>query len=218
MKWLGGFLPTIRTLWLRSTVNEPAGPDLFAQEAVSPRVRVRTSTASRTGSVFASLSLGGIPADSEAGDRLLAAELGITSAIPMVLRQLFLIDPVDLWLPMSADGDTSFPLLDPDAEEAQSVLGLLLRNSALRVAADATDEFSGIHAGLSAERVGRTAYIPTPVNPAISVTSSIAAMTAGPGKDASGQTFVIKDRLQQIVEARWRRTCRDISPVTPWRR
>jgi hypothetical protein len=231
VKWLGGFLPTIRTLWLRSTVNEPAGPDLFALEAVSQRVRVRTTTASRMGNIFTSLSLGGIPADSEVADQLLAAELGITTAIPMVLRQLFLLDPVDLWLPMSADGDTTFPLLDPDAEEAQSVLGLLLRNSALRVAADATDEFSGIDAGLSASQVGRTAYIPTPAGfeaapvaprpmhaptpplgpriaerlntsafTAFSATPSIAALAAGQGKDASGQTFVIKDKLQQIVD------------------
>ncbi len=35
VQWLGTFLPAIRPLWLRSTVNEPAGPDLFAQEPVS---------------------------------------------------------------------------------------------------------------------------------------------------------------------------------------
>jgi hypothetical protein len=226
VKWLAGFLPTIRTLWLRSTVNAPAGPDLFALEAVSQRVRVRTTTANREDTFFVALSLGGASADSTTGDQLLAAELGIGSKIPYVLTQMFLLDPVDLWLPMSVDGDTSFPLLDPDAKEAPSVLGLLLRNSALRVAADATDEFSGINAGLSAEQAGRSAYIPTPAGLAappppapppaprieervntsaitvFSATPSIAALAAGQGKDASGHTFVIKDKLEQIVDGK----------------
>ncbi len=228
VQWLAGFLPTIRTLWLRSTVNQPAGPDLFAQEAVSQRVRVRTTTANRESTFFAALSLGSGPADSAVADQLLAAELGIGSKIPYVLTQMFLLDPVDLWLPMSVDGDTRFALLDPDAKEAPSVLGLLLRNSALRVAADATDEFHGINAGLPAEQAGRSAYIPTPAGLAaaaarppastpaprfeerlntsastiFSATPSIAALAAGHGKDASGQTFVIKDRLEQIVDGK----------------
>ncbi len=194
-------------------------------------MRLRTTNANRENVVFATLSLGDTPADSGVADQLLAAELGFGPKMPSVLTQLFL-DPADLWLPMSADGDTSFPLLAPAPKDATSVLGLLLRNSALRVAADATNEFSGLHAGVSAEQVGRTAYIPAAVDlvaasvappppapapappassrvvervkniaatSAFSATPSIATLVAGQGKDASGQTFMIDDRLAHIV-------------------
>ncbi len=134
--------------------------------------------------------------------------------MPSVFTQLFPKTAADLWLPMAADGDTAFNILAPAPKDANSVLGLLLRNSALRVAADATNEFAGLGAGDVGQpdrpRDQRPAdrESPAAAGRAIPVLSGFAAATtiatpasqaAGPGKDASGATFTIRDRLTDIV-------------------
>jgi hypothetical protein len=89
--------------------------------------------------------------------RAMLAELGFTNTMPSVLTQLYPRNAADLWLPMSADGDTAFNILAPAPKDATSVLGLLLRNSALRIAANAANEFAGLAAGQPAAQVARAA-------------------------------------------------------------
>ena len=80
----------------------------------------------------------------EANRRAILAEVGFTNVTPSVFTQLYPRNAADLWLPMSADHDTEFNILAPAPKDANSVLGLLLRNSALRIAANATNEFAGL--------------------------------------------------------------------------
>ena len=91
----------------------------------------------------------------EVSRRAMLAELGFTNAMPSVFTQLYPKNAADLWLPMSADGDTVFNILAPAPKDANSVLGLLLRNSALRIAANATNEFAGLAAGQLVAQVAR---------------------------------------------------------------
>ena len=115
----------------------------------------------------------------------------------------------NLWLPMAADGDTDFNILAPAPKDAKSVLGLLLRNSALRVAADATNEFAGLGAGLPAGQVAREtmnlpiANLQAAAGIAIPVLSGFAAeasvvtpqsQAAAAGKDASGAHWLAAER------------------------
>src|SRR5205814_9266719 len=93
--------------------------------------------------------------DSEYSRRSLLAELGFTGAMPSVVRQFNDKGAANLWLPMAADGDSVFNILAPAPKDATSVLGLLLRNSALRIAADATNEFTGLRGGLVTDVVAR---------------------------------------------------------------
>ena len=68
----------------------------------------------------------------ESPRRAMLAEVGFADAMPAVLTQLYPKGAADLWLPMAADGDTAFNVLAAAPKDATSVLGLLLRNSALR--------------------------------------------------------------------------------------
>jgi hypothetical protein len=211
---LAAFLPRVRPLWSAGIGDAPSGPDLFAHEPVSTHVRLRTSNASAAVDYMVAMGDAVVHGNRELGRRALLAELGFTTAMPWVLTQLFPKSAADLWLPMAADGDTTFNVLAPAPKDANSVLGLLLRNSALRLAADATNEFAGLAAGQLVTAVARAAWTPPIANlpaaagRAIPALSGFAAATtvatpqstaAGPGKDASGAAFTIRDRLVDII-------------------
>ena len=213
-QWLSGFLPRVRRLWTAGVVDAPSGPDMFAHEPVSTHVRLRTMNASAAVDYMVAMGDAVVHGNPEVGRRALLAELGFTTAMPSVFTQLFPKNAADLWLPMAADGDTAFDVLAPAPKDANSVLGLLLRNSALRIAADATNEFAGLGAGQLVTAVARAAWTPPIANlsaaagraiPALSgftAATSIAtpqSTAAGPGKDASGAAFTIHDRLVDIV-------------------
>ena len=152
MQWLSDFLPRIRPLWTSGIVDAPSGPDLFAHEPVSTRVRLRTTNMSAAIDYMVALGDAVVHGNPEVSRRAMLAELGFTAAMPSVFTQLYPKSAADLWLPMSADGDTAFNILAPAPKDANSVLGLLLRNSALRIAANATNEFAGLAAGAVGQR------------------------------------------------------------------
>ena len=165
-QWLSGFLPRIRPLWTSGIVDEPSGPDLFAFEPASTRVRLRTTNMSAAVDYMIALGDATAHGNAEVGRRALLAELGLTNVLPSVFTHLFPKTAANLWLPMAADGDTVFTILTPAPKDANSVLGLLLRNSALRIAANATNEFAGLGAGLTASQVARaTSDVPIANNP-----------------------------------------------------
>lgn len=212
-EWLSTFLPRIRPLWTSGIVDAPAGPDLFAQEPVTTRVRLRTAVPGPVLEMATTANFADAKGNADYNRRSMMAELGFSDVMLDVLYQLNNKDAADLWLPMTADGDTSFPLLSPDPTKATSVLGLLLRNSALRIAADATNEFAGLGHGLVIDQVARAAE-ETPIaslsaaaGHAVAVlpgftTAAIAtadSLQSGVGKDADGSTFTIGDRLSEIV-------------------
>jgi hypothetical protein len=213
-QWLADFLPRIRPLWTSGIGNAPSGPDLFAQEPVSTHVRLRTTNMSAAVDYMVAVGGAVVNGNSQFNRRAILAELGFTNAMPTVMTQLFPKDAADLWLPMAADGDTAFNILAPAPKDANSVLGLLLRNSALRVAADATNEFAGLGAGQLAGQVAReTGSLPianlqaasgiaVPVLSGFTATTAIVtpqSLAATQGMDASGATFTIGDRLADIV-------------------
>src|SRR5262249_56034966 len=110
----------------------------------------------------------------ETNRRAMLAEVGFTNVTPSVFAQLYPRNAADLWLPMSADHDTEFDILSPAPRDANSVLGLLLRNSALRIAANATNEFAGLNTGQLVVQVARAA----PVLPTANLPAPAAAATA----------------------------------------
>lgn len=213
-QWLCDFLPRIRPLWTSGIVDAPSSPDLFAHEPVSTRVRLRTTNMSAAVDYTVALGDAVLHGNPEVSRRAMLAELGFTTAMPSVVTQLYPRSAAELWLPMSADGDTVFNILAPAPKDASSVLGLLLRNSALRIAADATNEFAGLAAGqlvsdvAHATRALPIANFPAAAGHATAVLSSFSAtasavtpesLAAGPGKDTTGETFTIQDRLTDIV-------------------
>src|SRR5262249_26104416 len=142
--------------------------------------------------------VGGTP---EANRRAMLAEIGFTNVTPSVFTQLYPRNAADLWLPMSADHDTEFEILSPAPKDANSVLGLLLRNSPLRIAGAATNESAGLGAGQPVAEVARTtpvlpiANLPAAAGHAAGVISGFSAeasvvtpesRAAGPGKDLTG--------------------------------
>jgi hypothetical protein len=213
-QWLSGLLPRIRPLWTTGVVDAPSGPDLFAQEPVSTHVRLRTTNMSSAVAYMVAMGDAAVHGDPEVSRRELLAELGFTTAMPAVLTYLFPKSAANLWLSMAADGDTAFNVLAPAPKDATSVLGLLLRNSALRIAADTTNEFAGLPAGRLDTEVARAPWVPPVANlpaaagSAAPTVSGFAAATtiatpqstaSGLGKDVSGATFTIRDRLADIV-------------------
>jgi hypothetical protein len=212
--WLGGFLPRIRSLWTSGAVDAPSGPDLFAQEPVTTRVRLRTTQPGPAIDFLIATGFADPSGDSEYSRRSLLAELGFTGAMPSVVRQFNDKGAANLWLPMAADGDSVFNILAPAPKDATSVLGLLLRNSALRIAADATNEFTGLRGGLVTDVVARqgagvtVANLPAAAGLATAVqsgfTSEREAQTdqtrrAGEGEDVDGATFTVADRLADMI-------------------
>jgi hypothetical protein len=212
--WLSSFLQRIRPLWTSGIVDAPAGPDLFAQEPVTTRVRLRTTVPGPLLEMAQTASFADAKGNADYNRRSMMAELGFSDLMLYVLYQLNNKDAANLWLPMTADGDTSFPMFAPDPTKATSVLGLLLRNSALRIAADATNEFAGLGHGLELEQVARAAAdLPiaslseaagraVPVLPGFTtetIAATVKAQQSAPGKDADGATFTISDRLSAIV-------------------
>jgi hypothetical protein len=213
-QWLNGFLPRIRPLWTSGIVDTPSGPDLFAHEPVSTRVRLRTTNMSAAVDYMVATGNAAAQGNRDVSRRALLAEVGFTGVMPSVFTHLFPKSAANLWLPMAADGDTEFNILAPAPKDANSVLGLLLRNSALRIAANATNEFAGLAAGqqvATAARATRSlpiANLSAAAGRAMSVHSGFEAATtvvtadsqaSGPGKDESGATFTIRDRLSDIV-------------------
>jgi hypothetical protein len=213
-QWLANFLPGIRPLWTSGTANVPSGPALFAFEPVSTRVRLRTTNLGAAIDYMTAAKSGVVSASPEANRRAMLAEIGITNVTPSVFTQLYPRERADLWLPMSADGDTTFDILSPSPKDANSVLGLLLRNAALGIAANATREFAGLAAGQQATAVARSAPAGVIANLSAAAGSATAALpnfsadatettpaaqAAGPGKDIDGTTFTIKDRLAAII-------------------
>jgi hypothetical protein len=213
-QWLANFLPGIRPLWTSGVTNAPAGPDLFAYEPVSTHVRLRTINMSTAVNYMVAMKDATVNGSPEASRRAILAEVGFTNVMPEVLMHFYPKSAADLWLPIAADHDTEFNILSPAPKNANSVLGLLLRNSALRIAANATNEFSGIATGQVVFQVARMtsgtsiANLPAAAGHAIAVVSGFTAETttvtpqsqaAGQGKDVTGATFTIKDRLADIV-------------------
>jgi hypothetical protein len=212
--WLANFLPGIRPLWTSGVSNVPAGPDLFAYEPVSTHVRLRTANVSPAVDFMIAMSNAVVDGNPEAARRAILAEIGFTNVTPAVFTQFYPRNAADLWLPMSTEHDTEFDILSPAPKDANSVLGLLLRNSALRIAANATNEFAGIGAGQATLQVARAtsalsiANLAAAAGHAQGVLSGFTAETTvvtpesqatGPGKDVTGATFTIKDRLADIV-------------------
>jgi hypothetical protein len=213
-QWLANFLPGIRPLWLSGVSNAPAGPDLFAYEPVSTHVRLRTTNMSAAVNYMVAMKDANVNGNPEASRRAILAEVGFTNVTPAVFTQLYPRTAADLWLPISADHDTEFNILSPAPKDANSVLGLMLRNSALRIAANATNEFSGINTGQVVLQVARMtsnlsiANLPAAAGHATATLAGFTAETtavtpqsqaAGPGKDVTGATFTIQDRLAEIV-------------------
>ena len=213
-QWLANFLPGIRPLWTSGIANAPSGPDLFAHEPVSTRVRLRTTNMSTAVSYMVAMKDAVVNGSPEATRRAILAEVGFTNVTPSVFTQLYPRNAADLWLPISADHDTEFNILSPAPKDANSVLGLLLRNSALRIAANATNEFAGLGTGQLVLQVARTtpalpiANLPAAAGRATGGLFGFTAETSvvtpesqatGPGKDVTGTTFTIKDRLADIV-------------------
>ncbi|HJU26324.1 MAG TPA: hypothetical protein VJ722_06600, partial [Rhodanobacteraceae bacterium] len=212
--WLANFLPGIRPLWTSGVSNVSAGPDLFAYEPVSTHVRLRTANVSPAVDYMIAMKNAVVNGNPEAGRRAILAEIGFTNVTPAVFTQFYPRNAADLWLQMSTEHDTEFDILLPAPKDANSVLGLLLRNSALRIAANATNEFAGIGAGQAALQVARAtsvlsiANLPAAAGHAQGVLSGFTAaktvvtpesQATGPGKDVTGATFTIKDRLADIV-------------------
>ena len=213
-QWLANFLPGIRPLWTSGVSNAPAGPDLFAYEPVSTHVRLRTTNMSAAVDYMIAMKDAVVNGSPETSRRALLAEIGFTNVTPAVFTQLYPRNAADLWLPMAADHDTEFNILSPAPKDANSVLGLLLRNSAVRIAANATNEFAGIGTGRVVLQVARMTSTTSIANLPAAAGHATAALTgftaeatavtpqsqaAGPGKDVTGATFTIKDRLADIV-------------------
>lgn len=134
--WVTGLvnlLRRVRPLWTSAASRTPSGVAALSFEAVSSRVRVRTPIGSMTRTVFDGLDLGGDRGGIQ--ERRLLAELGIDGVRPIVASQFFAKDAPNLWLPMatSDSADTTFSLRGADPTTATSVLGLLLRDTALRL-------------------------------------------------------------------------------------
>jgi hypothetical protein len=212
-QWLANFLPGIRPLWTSATANVPSGPELFAFQPVSTRVRLRTANLGTAVAYMAALRGTVVTGNPDANRRALLAEIGFTQVTPSVFTQAYPRDRADLWLPMAADNDTAFDLQAPAPQAATSVLGLLLRNAALRLAAGAIHEFSGLASGVQASAVARAAPAASIANlPAVAglarstlagfsadaTESTAATQAAGPGKDVDGSSFTIADRLADI--------------------
>jgi len=213
-QWLANFLPRIRPLWTSGAVNVPNGPALFAFQPVSTRVRLRTTNSGAAVAYMTAVKGAVVSGSPDANSRAMLAEIGFTTVTPAVFTQLYPRDRADLWLPMAADSDTTFDLLSPSPKDANSVLGLLLRNAALGLAANVTREFAGLAAGLQATAVARTvrpavvanlsavagqATAALPGFSADATETTPAAQAAGPGKDVDGTSFTISDRLADIA-------------------
>ena len=214
LTWLAGFLPRIRRLWTSGGASAPAGPELFAQEPVSTRVRLRTTNLSSAIEYMIGSGNAVVTGSPEVSRRAMFAEIGFGDVMPSVFTQVFPKSAANLWLPMAADGDTEFNILAPAPKDANSVLGLLLRNSALRIAANATNEFAGLEAELIATEIGRAAMVmpianfPSAAGLAVPVLEGFAAeatvttpavLAAAAGRDASGDRFTIGERIAGIV-------------------
>ena len=148
--------------------------------------------------------------NSQYSRRSMMAELGFI-AMPSVVYQLNDKAAADLWLPMTADGDTLFDVLAPSPKDATSVLGLLLRNSALRIAADATNEFIGLDHNLVVDVVARqsaavtianlpaAAGLATTPQPGFTAETTVQDDQTATGKDVDGTSFTVGDRLADII-------------------
>ena len=212
---LARLLPRIRPLWTAGVADQPTGPDVLAYDPVSSHVRLRSANPSAAVDFMVAMGDAVVQGTPDLTRRALLAEVGFMGAMPAVLTHVFPKGAADLWLPMAADGDTAFNVLAAAPKDATSVLGLLLRNSALRLAADATSELAGLGAGKTALEVARAAWtqpianFPAAAGSAVPTAGAFAAAAtattpqtaaAGPGKDASGDVIVsIRDRLAAIV-------------------
>jgi hypothetical protein len=140
VRWLTGFLPGLRQLWIAGTAESANGLDILGFEPASSRVRIRSAIGHYTYSALEATGIvlsGGVAG---IGGATLAAELGLGATIPMVARNFFADASAPLRLPMSVDGETSFDIRNPAPEDATSILGLLLRNAAVQVVDAAADE------------------------------------------------------------------------------
>jgi hypothetical protein len=213
-QWLANFLPGIRPLWTSGSANSPTGPELFAFQPVSTRVRLRSANVSAAVTYMTAVKGAVVSGNPDASRQAIQAEIGITKVTPSVFTQLYPKDRAELWLPMAADHDAEFDILSPSPAQANSVLGLLLRNAALKIVANASHEFAGLNAGQATAAVARTAPSATVSNlsaAAGNATATIPGFTTQPsdpsqqvlasttGKDADGNTFTIKDRLSDMV-------------------
>ncbi len=200
-RWLSEFLPRIRPLWTAGIVDAPAGPDLLAHEPVSTRVRLRTTHMRAVVDYLVALGGAVVGGNLEVTPRAMLAEVGFTAAMPSVFTNLYARSVANLWLPMAADGDTAFDLLAPAPKDATSVLGLLLRNSAIRIAANVTHELTGLAGGRPLVEIARTspalhiANLPAAAGRA----TSVSAFTAEAGDPTDGATRTIRDHLAEIV-------------------
>jgi len=140
LRWLTGFLPGLRPLWIAGAPDAPHGLDILGYEPASSRVRIRSAIGQYS---YRALEATGIVLSGGVagiGGATLVAELGLGTAIPMAARNFFAQATAPLRLPMSIDGETTFDIRDPKPKDATSILGLLLRNAALQVVDTAVDE------------------------------------------------------------------------------
>ncbi len=211
VRWLTGFLPGLRPLWLAGRPDAPHGLDILGYEPASSRVRVRSAVAQYSHvALEAAGILPGGGATQNAADLLLVAELGLTgTAVPMAARNYFAAATAPLRLPMSADGETTFDVRDPRPKDATSVLGLLLRNAAVQVVENAVNEQLIASHRFDEVQIVRplAASFPTLARAAVSTTAEVAVsapMTmsekfAATVTLANGATGSVADWVGQLV-------------------
>lgn len=211
--WLGKTLPELRRFWLAGASFTPSGLAAYSHEAVSTRVRIRSVNASSTASLFQGFGLGEQD-DPQLSSQRLLAEVGIEDAMPSVATQLFTKGKVNLWLPMSVDGDTDVVVSDPRPKEAKSILGLLLRNAALQVTSAAADEYrAGMTGGVDPRIVAYAvkakpfAAFASAQGVAISTTQDFSVervpalneLLALQGRNAAGEALRISDGIADLL-------------------
>lgn len=217
VRWLADYLPRIRELWLSGVADAPSGLAVYAHEAVSTRVRIRTANASSTRPWLTSFGFGDDDASKATQDRRLLAELQLGDVLPGVISQLFTKGPANLWLPMSTDEDLDFLLGAPSPKDANSILGLLLRNAALQVRTNLADEYirrsETLVVAAEQETVGYasalTPMATVPSAAAIGVSADVQLSVtqlatyevklASSGVDAAGERFVVGERVDALL-------------------
>jgi hypothetical protein len=140
LRWLTGFLPGLRPLWIAGGADAVHGLDILGFEPASSRIQIRSAIGQYSYSALEATGIvqsGGTPG---IGGATLVAELGLGDAIPMAARNFFADVTAPLRLPMAVDGETSFDIRKPAPKDATSILGLLLRNAAVQVVDVAANE------------------------------------------------------------------------------
>jgi hypothetical protein len=194
LRWLTGFLPGLRPLWIAGGADAVHGLDILGFEPASSRIRIRSAIGQYAYSALEATGVvqsGGTPG---IGGATLVAELGLGDAIPMAARNFFADVTAPLRLPMAIDGETSFDIRNPAPKDATSVLGLLLRNAAVQVVDIAANE------QLITSHLFSEAALARPTT-AVFTTLSDAAVTTNPEVSTSGPPTTAQKLAQTVTLA-----------------